>query len=147
VQPAQAGVHLLAAGREVGLGVGVLAGRGPRHLAPAFRKAGWTVEDLGRGGHGKQLRWRTSAPVRPEMTGEDARACLQRPQDDADAGMMTAGMMTGHLRTTGKRKRLPAAHSARTAPALRRLPADQPVTGYQALQGVQLGPYSRDGTP
>jgi hypothetical protein len=27
-----------------------------RRLAPAFRKTGWSVDDLGRGGHGKQIR-------------------------------------------------------------------------------------------
>ena len=59
-------------------------------LAPAFRKLGWTFDDIGRGGHGKQLRFRISPPARPEMSGDDARQCPPRPQDDGHAG--TAGI-------------------------------------------------------
>lgn len=33
-----------------------------RRLAPAFRKTGWTVDDLGRGGHAKQAQWRVLLP-------------------------------------------------------------------------------------
>jgi hypothetical protein len=60
-----------------------------RRLAPAFRKTGWTVADLGRGGHAKQIRWRISPPARTEESGEDARARPQRPQrpqDEISAG-------------------------------------------------------------
>jgi hypothetical protein len=57
-----------------------------RRLAPAFRKTGWTVDDLGRGGHGKQLRWKISPPARTEIAGDDARARPQRPQDETSAG-------------------------------------------------------------
>ena len=59
-------------------------------LAPAFRKLGWTFDDIGRGDHGKQLRFRISPPARPETSGDDARTCLPRPQDDGHAG--TAGI-------------------------------------------------------
>jgi len=54
-----------------------------RRLAPAFRKTGWTIEDLGRGGHDKQVQWKISPPAQPEASRDDAR---QRPQDDASAG-------------------------------------------------------------
>ena len=59
-------------------------------LAPAFRKLGWTFADMGRGGHGKQLRFRISPPARPELSRDDARERPQRPQDDGQAG--TAGV-------------------------------------------------------
>jgi hypothetical protein len=58
-----------------------------RRLAPAFRKTGWTVEDLGRGGHGKQIRWKISPPARTETVGEDARERPQRPHDGEPAGI------------------------------------------------------------
>jgi hypothetical protein len=57
-----------------------------RRLAPAFRKTGWTVDDLGRGGHGKQIRWKISPPPQTEIAGDDARACPQRPHDENEAG-------------------------------------------------------------
>lgn len=57
-----------------------------RRLAPAFRKMGWTVGDLGRGGHAKQIQWRISPPARTEKVGEDTRERPQRPQDAPTAG-------------------------------------------------------------
>jgi hypothetical protein len=57
-----------------------------RRLAPAFRKTGWTVDDLGRGGHGKQIRWKISPPSQTEIAGDDARARPQRPHGENEAG-------------------------------------------------------------
>jgi hypothetical protein len=57
-----------------------------RRLAPAFRKAGWSVEDLGRGGHDKQVRWRICVPPATETAREDARERPQRPHGGEDAG-------------------------------------------------------------
>jgi hypothetical protein len=65
-----------------------------RRLAPAFRKAGWTVVDLGRGGHDKQVRWQISPAPRTEMSRNDACARPQRPHEEDDAGV--AGI-SGHL--------------------------------------------------
>jgi len=80
-----------------------------RRLEPAFRKAGWQVEDLGRGGRGKQIRWQISPPRQTEMSGDDAGARPQRPHNDDDAG--TAGMRTGHLRPPQARE-MPAGVTA-----------------------------------
>lgn len=57
-----------------------------RRLAPAFRKTGWAVDDLGRGGHAKQVQWRISPPARTEKVSEDARERPQRPPGDSGAG-------------------------------------------------------------
>ena len=37
-----------------------------RRLAPAFRKIGWTVDDLGSDNKAKVLRWKISPPEPPE---------------------------------------------------------------------------------
>jgi hypothetical protein len=58
-----------------------------RRLAPAFRKTGWRVDDLGSDNHEKLLRWKIFPPPQPEKAREDTR---QPPQDPHDAG--TAGM-------------------------------------------------------
>lgn len=55
-----------------------------RRLAPVLRKVGWSVNDMGRGGHDKQLRWQISPPRTPEMAQNDARVCPQRPQTMSD---------------------------------------------------------------
>jgi hypothetical protein len=57
-----------------------------RRLAPAFRKTGWTIDDLGRGGHAKQVQWRISPPARTETVRDDARERPQRPPGDGHAG-------------------------------------------------------------
>ena len=62
-----------------------------RRLAPAFRKLGWTVDDIGRGGHGKQLRFQISPAARPETARDDARTCPPHPQDDEPAGAAGVG--------------------------------------------------------
>lgn len=58
-----------------------------RRLAPAFRKTGWTVDDLGSDNHDKVIRWKISAPAQPEMSREDARQPPQGPHDAGDAGV------------------------------------------------------------
>jgi hypothetical protein len=59
-----------------------------RRLAPAFRKMGWTVKDLGSENHDKLLRWNISPPAEKEKSGEDPR---QPPQDPPDAGAAGVG--------------------------------------------------------
>ena len=52
-------------------------------LSPPLRKVGWTVDNLGRGGHDKALRWAISPPVADEDGRDDVR---KRPQYRQDAG-------------------------------------------------------------
>ncbi len=66
-----------------------------RRLAPAFRKIGWGVEDLGSENHDKLLHWKISPPAQPEKSGKDTR---QPPQDPQDAG--AAGMRGGESGTS-----------------------------------------------
>ena len=77
-------------------------------LAPAFRKLGWAVDDMGRGGHGKQLRFRISPPAHPEMSRDDARARPPRPQDDDGAGVAgNSGQDSGPSQDDGQEKNGP----------------------------------------
>jgi len=57
-----------------------------RRLAPAFRKIGWTVEDLGSDNHEKAYRWKISPHTRREMSRDDAREHPQGPQQAGNAG-------------------------------------------------------------
>ena len=54
-------------------------------LAPAFRKTGWTVEDLGSDNHDNVLHWRISPPAQPEKPREEARETSQDSQGARDA--------------------------------------------------------------
>lgn len=45
-----------------------------RRLAPAFRKTGWKIEDLGSENHAKLLRWSISPPAQSEKAGDDTGA-------------------------------------------------------------------------
>jgi hypothetical protein len=54
-----------------------------RRLAPAFRKIGWLVEDLGSDNHDKLIRWSITPPARSEKGREQPR---QSPQDPPGAG-------------------------------------------------------------
>jgi hypothetical protein len=76
-----------------------------RRLAPAFRKTGWMVEDLGRGGHGKQIQWKLSPPAPTEKVGEDARERPQRPHDCESAGVAgDGGHESGPSTSAGQEK-------------------------------------------
>lgn len=55
-------------------------------LAPAFRKIGWAVENLGNDNHDKAYRWKISPPTRTETAREDAREHPQGPQEAGSAG-------------------------------------------------------------
>jgi hypothetical protein len=80
-----------------------------RRLAPAFRKTGWVVDDLGRGGHGKQVQWKISPPRRMEKEGDDARERPQRPQSAAPAGVAgDGGHESGPSTSAGEEKDPPA---------------------------------------
>lgn len=57
-----------------------------KRLAPAFRKAGWTVDHTDRGGRTKQIQWTLSSPPDTEKPRQDARECLQGLPDDGSAG-------------------------------------------------------------
>jgi hypothetical protein len=70
-------------------------------LAPPLRKVGWTVTDLGRGGHDKAVRWAISPPPADEDGPEDARRRPQHPQGAGDAGMR--GHESDRPRPPGKR--------------------------------------------
>ncbi len=59
-----------------------------RRYAPALRKTGWRVEDLGSENHAKLLRWSISPPAQPEIAGDDTR---QSPHDPQDAGIAGIG--------------------------------------------------------
>ncbi len=43
-----------------------------RRRAPSLRRLGWVVEDLGRGGHGKLVRFHVAPPGTPTGAGDDA---------------------------------------------------------------------------
>ena len=83
-------------------------------LAPAFRKLGWTFADMGRGGHGKQLRFRIFSPVLRCPVTMPAHARNARRMTTGRALRATAGKIPGLLTTTGKRKSRP--HARATAP-------------------------------
>jgi len=56
-------------------------------LAPAFRKTGWAVENLGSDNHDKVVRWHISPPAQPEKPREDPRETPQHPQGAGNAGV------------------------------------------------------------
>jgi hypothetical protein len=56
-------------------------------LAPAFRKIGWTVTNLGSDNHDKVVRWFMSSPPAEEGSPDDPREPPQDPQGAGDAGM------------------------------------------------------------
>ena len=68
-----------------------------RRLAPAFRKIGWLVEDLGSDNHDKLIRWSITPPAKPEKDCEQPRQSPQDPPDAGDAG--DAGMSGPEIRT------------------------------------------------
>lgn len=84
-----------------------------RRLAPAFRKTGWTVEDLGSENHDKLLRWKISPPRQPEKAGENTRQSPQDPQSARKAGI--GGDHPGPSTSVGKRK-----NAAASAAGIRR---------------------------
>jgi hypothetical protein len=69
-----------------------------RRIAPALRKTGWTVDDLGADNHAKVKRWRIGRPD-PENSRSDPR---EHPHprnsagDSGDAGMCGDGSGTSH---------------------------------------------------
>jgi hypothetical protein len=56
-------------------------------LAPAFRKVGWTVENLGSDNHDKVVHWHISPPAQPEKPRDDTRQPPQDPQNAGNAGV------------------------------------------------------------
>ena len=54
-------------------------------LAPAFRKTGWTVEDLGSDNRDNVLHWHISPPAQPEKAREEARGTSQPSPGARDA--------------------------------------------------------------
>ena len=58
-----------------------------RRLAPAFRKTGWTVDDLGSDNKAKVLRWKILPPEPTETPREDARQSPLDPHHAGGAGM------------------------------------------------------------
>ena len=74
-------------------------------LAPAFRKTGWTVENLGSDNHDKVVRWHIIPPARPEKPRDDTRQPPQPPQDAGNAGVGGDGNGPSHI---GGRKDTPA---------------------------------------
>lgn len=79
-----------------------------RRIAPAFRKTGWTIEDLGRSGHGKQVQWKISPPRPTKTSREDACERPQRPQDDGQAGVAgDSGHLSGPSASGGKEENAP----------------------------------------
>jgi hypothetical protein len=77
-----------------------------RRLAPAFRKTGWAIEDLGSDNHAKLLRWKVSPPEPTEESREDAREPPQDPHGAGNAGM--GGDESGPSTSVGQEKSLPA---------------------------------------
>jgi hypothetical protein len=73
-----------------------------RRLAPAFRKIGWGVEDLGSENHDKLLHWKISPPAQPEKSGDDTRPSPQDPQDAGAAGV--GGGESGTSASAGREK-------------------------------------------
>jgi hypothetical protein len=53
-------------------------------LAPAFRKTGWTVENLGSDNHDNVLHWHLSPPAQPETSREQTRQTSQPSQQESD---------------------------------------------------------------
>jgi energy-coupling factor transporter ATP-binding protein EcfA2 len=62
-----------------------------RRLAPAFRKTGWIIEDLGSDNHEKLLRWKISPPEPTKESRDDPRQPLQPPQEPPGAGNAGVG--------------------------------------------------------
>ena len=56
-------------------------------LAPAFRKTGWSVENLGSDNHDNVLHWRISPPAQPEKVREGTR----QPSQDSQAARNAEG--------------------------------------------------------
>ena len=54
-------------------------------LAPAFRKVGWIVENLGSDNHDNVIHWHVSPPAQPEKAREDTRETSQPSQGARDA--------------------------------------------------------------
>jgi hypothetical protein len=77
-----------------------------RRLAPAFRKTGWTVEDLGSDNHEKLLHWKISPPGQPETPREDPREPPRPPQSAGTAGI--GGDEYGPSQVDGREEILPA---------------------------------------
>jgi len=73
-----------------------------RRLAPAFRKIGWGVEDLGSENHDKLLHWKISPPAQPEKSGDGPRPSPQDPQDAGTAGV--GGGESGTSAPVGQKK-------------------------------------------
>jgi hypothetical protein len=73
-----------------------------RRLAPAFRKIGWGVEDLGSENHDKLLHWKISPRAQPEKSGDDTRPSPQAPQDAGAAGV--GGGESGTSASAGQEK-------------------------------------------
>jgi hypothetical protein len=84
-----------------------------RRLAPAFRKIGWGVEDLGSENHDKLLHWKISPPAQPEKSRDDTRPPRKTRKTRGLRGL--AGVNPAHLRPPGKRKTAPGAVIAQQA--------------------------------
>jgi hypothetical protein len=77
-----------------------------RRLAPAFRKTGWAIEDLGSDNHAKLLRWKVSPAGPTEESREDTREPPQDPHGAGNAGM--GGDESGPSTSAGQKKSPPA---------------------------------------
>ena len=86
-----------------------------RRLAPAFRKTGWKVEDLGAENHAKLIRWNISPPAQPEKSGDDPANPRIPRRMRVLRGL--AGMTPGLLRLSSGRG-VAAQAAARTRQAL-----------------------------
>ena len=75
-----------------------------RRLAPAFRKTGWTVEQLSPG-HDNALRWNISPSAQPEKAGSDPRGDSQRSLDDAAASNASESEGSAGTSTSADQKR------------------------------------------
>ena len=62
-------------------------------LAPAFRKTGWTVENLGSNFKDNVVHWRISPPARTEKSGEETR----QPSPDSPTGAEAREARVGEL--------------------------------------------------
>jgi hypothetical protein len=74
-----------------------------RRLAPAFRKTGWAIEDLGSDNHAKLLRWKVSPAEPTEESRKDAREPPQDPHRAGNAGM--GGDDSGPSTSAGQKKK------------------------------------------
>ena len=77
-------------------------------LAPAFRKIGWTVENLGNDNHNNVIHWKISLPAQDERAGEEAREPSQDSQDSQSARDARDGEPSNGLSHVAGQEKTPA---------------------------------------